>query len=138
MDDRYVVQFLHPGREHTPDEEGFVAWNRGPHKRKFVECRGMYIDENWMRPQGATVHFWTEWEAESRLIRRFPRRPGYPQHLFEPLLQPKRNYHGLCNTDPCVFGGFFYCVCQQRARLKRHTGEPGGRHVQLLPRYARE
>jgi hypothetical protein len=38
-----LVQFIHPGGEHRPDDGLFKRWNRAAHKRKFLKQGGMYL-----------------------------------------------------------------------------------------------
>lgn len=106
------AQFLHPGGEHQPDDGDLKRWNRGPHRRKFVRIPGRCIrdDESHRGP----LVCWTEWEADSTVRERIarPLRHG-PQVVYDPYYSRPRKYDGLQNTDPFIFGGFFYTGCQQ-------------------------
>lgn len=112
--DIFVVQFLHSGKEHTP--KSGRDWNTGLHRRKFVKARGKYAQASI--PKKADLLFWTEWEAPSSLIDDFdePDR-DCPRYLYQPLLRKPPKGKKVQNTDPCVFGGFFYTCCMQRGRL---------------------
>jgi len=67
QDELCFVQFIHPGKEHKPDGNESMDWNRHDHRRKFVEITGR------CRRQGATfegsLRFWAEWEPQSRVIK---------------------------------------------------------------------
>jgi hypothetical protein len=124
QDEIHLVQFLHPGGECRPGPNGKVEWNRPPkpHRRKFLQQRGRYVTgPKDSSPQDDDLHFWAEWEPQSELIGRLAgEQPGFPKFLFRPLFIPQASYRGLHNTDPFVFGDtFYYCVCQQRGRMKR-------------------
>jgi hypothetical protein len=86
-DRRCLVQFLHPGGEHSPDDPRltFRSWNRGNHKRMFLKSPGQYMDGAAARD--AEVFFWGEWEAQSRIIARMrSKKRGLPRYLHEPFL----------------------------------------------------
>jgi hypothetical protein len=107
------VQFSHPGGEHTPTEGRFVDWNTGEHLRKFMEVRGTWLD-NDNKQHVDEMWFWGEWEPESEVIHTFEGGdPRLPRYLWCPFWVRKHDY-GLCvNTDPLVFGGFYYSDCRQ-------------------------
>lgn len=110
------VQFIHPGGEHQPGEDGIKQWNSGPHKRKFLKQRGRYLHDG--RVHDGDLMFWGEWEPESRLVTHLeqPCRP-FPRYLYEPYIVLPTDQGWLQNTDPFVFGGqFHYTCCQQYAR----------------------
>lgn len=115
-----IVQLLHPGGEHRPGPAGTKPWNSGKHRRTFVHTSGRCLPRLGVEPVDEQLDFWCEWEAEADLIQRIeaPVDEG-PKHLFKPRLYTKSSYRGLQNTDPCVFGGFHYCICQQRGVLKK-------------------
>lgn len=107
------VQFLHPGGEHGQDAPGIKRWNTSAHARKFLIHSGHAVrgHEHFSGP----LTFWGEWEPPStvaplqggdRWQPRFVHRPQLP-------LWPTGAPAGLRNTDPYVFGGFFYTGCQQ-------------------------
>lgn len=124
MDDKLCfVQFLHPGREHEPEEGGHKAWNTDNHRRKFVECPGRYLSAGI--PKDAVLDFWAEWEPESTLVRTTSSSaPGAPRFVFSPYLVTPTSSVFLQNTDPFVFGEhFLYVICQQ------HRGD--GRPTQM-------
>lgn len=105
------VQFLHPGKEHFPDGDGFKRWNRSAHKRKFLRCTGRRAGKDIEE----ALHFWAEWEPESKVLAQIaePLR-HWPAFVYSPYYVPAHSYVGLQNTDPFVFGtNFFYTGCQQ-------------------------
>ena len=114
-----MVQFLHPGGEHEPDTEGGKRWNRGAHRRKFLVAEGTCARNG--ESHDGQIAFWGEWEPPSRLISEFPGAnvvepwQRLPRYLMEPTLEQPGSFKDLQNTDPCVFGGFWYTGCQQRA-----------------------
>jgi hypothetical protein len=112
------VQFIHPGGEHTPDNNGHIKnWNKGKHKRKFVKNFGKYLSlkgDKWQEQIGDII-FWCEWSPESRIIKRIisPIHNG-PEYISFPYYVLPKNYKRLQGTDPFVFGErFHYTVCQQ-------------------------
>ena len=128
--ERVVVEFTHPGVEYIPkkrvfdehviwkDEKktsGIRKWNELPsHKRKFLLCKGTYVDKDWKAKQ-APLTFWGEWEAQSYFKSTGLKKGISPQFLHKPFLDD--SYSGLRknNTDPFVFGNnFWYTNCKQR------------------------
>ncbi len=106
------VQFMHPGPEHCPDDRCFKSWNRDLHRRKFLVSPGRCIRQGMVR--NAELVFWSEWEPESEVVCRIARAlPQYPRYLYRPYYVVPDSYRGLQNTDPFVFGGFFYGNCRQ-------------------------
>lgn len=122
------VQFPHPGAEHRQLAVGGVRpWHtakRG-HKRSFVQVEAQYLDHDADLKKGP-VWAWSEWEAQACAIRHLerPLTPGnvvqdkrYPRTLWEPHLTPLGNnrpaYQDFHNTDPLIFGGFWYTDCRQ-------------------------
>jgi len=60
------------------------------------------------------MYAWVEWEAESRVLRRFyPTDPRLPRYLWQPFWTPRLNYGNRVNSDPVVLGGFYYSDCRQ-------------------------
>lgn len=111
-----IIQFLHPGPEHRPGPDGQKPWNTRDkhHRRTFVRQAGRCLSRLGETPVQAELDFWCEWEPEAEAVSPKPRAiPGGPKHLFRPLLLPRNDYAGLHNTDPCVFGGFYFCICKQ-------------------------
>jgi len=107
------VQFIHPGGEHHPDEKDVRSWNRGNHKRKFLQGQVSLLSGADRRVEVAV--FWGEWEAESKVVRTIEGGlPDGPRFVQEPFWIPKGSYLGLQNTDPFVFGECIsYTGCQQ-------------------------
>ena len=121
-DNRRFVQFPHPGGEHCPDYGDWKEWNptrkpngrENPHSRKFLQTNGAWLESGEVRE--GNLWAWGEWEPESRVLRRFtPSGAGMPRYLWEPTWLPKENYRGLHNTDPFIFGGFYYTDCKQQS-----------------------
>jgi hypothetical protein len=109
-----LVQFIHPGGEHRPDDGLFKLWNKAAHKRKFLKQAGKYLSAGKLN-DGA-IGFWTEWEPESKVVRTIlDPIAGGPRYIYEPFYFSPQSYGGLQNTDPFVFGErFHYTGCQQR------------------------
>lgn len=140
-DRRCFVQFPHPGDEHKPDGDGKIGWNKthrwnrthrkyseNPHKRKFMQFRGEWIDKDDDKHCG-DLRAWGEWEPESERILEFdpnggePHRPAY---LWKPYWVPRNTYQCLHNTDPFIFGNFFlYSNCGQSAESKKGLKQLG-------------
>ncbi len=116
-DRRCFVQFIHPGKEHGPDDGELKRWNRGDHRRKFMTSTGAYLD-NGRTVEGPIV-FWGEWEPPSRVVRRFADASGgRPAYLHEPLPAVAESEAWRQNTDPFVFGSrFLYTGCLQHTKL---------------------
>lgn len=109
------VQFLHPGCE--PDLKRGAEWNRGNrHTRKYLLNRGRYLDRDG-KVVSAEIEFWGEWEAQSAVAKPYQNPgDGKPKRRWRPYHSKMPDYTGLQNTDPFVFGGFYYTGCQQRTR----------------------
>ncbi len=110
------VQFPHPGREHSPDFPGGKHWNPAErsHARKFLSIDGTAISSG--RQRTGELWAWAEWEPESELIHELDRPDErFPRYLWSPYHRLKENYGQLHNTDPFVFGGFYYADCKQGA-----------------------
>ena len=104
------VQFLHPQFE--PSRSSGSKWNSGKHARKYLRADGRYLDGD--HPAEGTIEFWGEWEAESVVACEFRRPVPYgPRRAWLPCYEKKEDYRGLQNTDPFVFGRFYYTGCQQ-------------------------
>jgi hypothetical protein len=130
MDDKILfVQFLHPGGEHGPDDDGVhKEWNtkNHRHKRKFLKQAGKYIID--AKVEKGEMCFWGEWEPES-IVHKIgdPIHRG-PRFIHKPYYFVPKSYYRLQNTDPFVFGEqFHYTWCQQRtkkgATQLRHLSE---------------
>jgi hypothetical protein len=120
------VQFPHPGEEHRPGPDGKgKAWNwiknpptprqpegsDNPHRRTFFQADGIRLTGN--APVSGTLWAWGEWEAEASAVRKLRGSGREPTTLFEPYWTPKASFQNLHNTDPFVFGGFYYTDCKQ-------------------------
>ena len=116
-DRRCFVQFIHPGKEHGPDRGDLKSWNRGDHRRKFMNVTGAYVADGDI--VSAPIAFWGEWEPPSRVIARFPgAHGGLPSFVHEPLAPIPDSTGWRQNTDPFVFGErFLYTGCMQHTSL---------------------
>lgn len=108
-----IIQFIHPGGEHIPDNDLEIGWNTGDHKRKFMKGRGEYI-------RNGTIHennliFWGEWEPQSTVIEKYPPSTNHePNYLYSPYYKDPNDKRWKQNSDPFVFGdNFFYSNCKQ-------------------------
>lgn len=122
-----VVQFPHPGGEHSPPPHGDeMPWNTGDHRRKFLRSHGRYIDDAGAEGEAELV-FWGEWEAPSRVVERWASDGRKPRALHEPYwCAPPTGERQ--NTDPWVFGpAFRYSNCKQQT-------VNGPTNIQRLPR----
>lgn len=126
-----IVQFPHPGGEHVPPGS-HMGWNSGSHKRKFLVSPGRFIDAAGQVHADRLV-FWGEWEAQSRVVHRWPAQPDRPTVLHEPYwLAPSAGPIEWQNTDPWVFGDrFLYSNCKQ------HTSNQPDRQPSALQRLPR-
>ncbi len=107
------VQFLHPQSE--PSRNRGSRWNTGNHVRKYLRTDGTYLSGD--QAINGPIEFWGEWEAESVVAREFQSGdPQGPGRVWRPCYEKKTDYRGLQNTDPFVFGGFFYTGCQQHTQ----------------------
>ncbi len=124
-----VVQFPHPGLEHRPPKGAAVfPWNLRSHRRKFLRASGRLLAEDGA-PRQTDVVFWGEYEAASRVVRRWSPTGELPTALHEPLLTTPPDSPKRQNTDPWVFGDrFLYSNCKQL------TPYGGASALQSLPR----
>ena len=111
----HIVQFTHPGIEHTPDKinSNHISWNTTKeHKRKFLLSLGSYVENNELK-KGNLV-FWGEWEPPSDAQKLTQLDKYYPKWLYKPYLPNSNPPPHASNTDPCVFGDYFrYFFCKQ-------------------------
>ncbi|MGD0093559.1 MAG: hypothetical protein ABSE73_26920 [Planctomycetota bacterium] len=135
-DEVRFCQFPHPGAEHIPDKQGWIDWNRGDHKRKFLLSRG-----RWLRgPKEDNLVFWGEWEPQSEVVKEFGAEDkAMPRFLYRPFYSVPKDEQAhpgesgckdraLQNTDPFVFGNQFHYVCCKQHRNKGRT-ETKMRHL---------
>jgi len=132
-----IVQFFHPGGEHSPDSysKTYKKWNDSDHKRKYIKSKGNYI-ENDVKKEGELL-FWCEWEPPSNVEKINPTNKkfqyeNYPQYLHTPVLPSmekiKKEYQGknYQNSDPFVFGDCFkYSICRMDKKPKLKALENG-------------
>lgn len=130
-----VVQFTHPGEEHSISQRQIKAgnmikaWNNTKdHKRKFLHTTGAYV-ENGVKTEEKDIYFWGEWEPESEVsLIDNPGGDHYPHFIHEPFLRLNESGQLIqgdknstpTNTDPFVFGkkGFYYSYCKQNKNGK--------------------
>ena len=120
--ERCVVQFIHPGGEHGPDQAGGKRWNRGLHKRKFLQVPGDYLTARDGVRHSDDLVFWGEWEPESKVSPITAPVLGGPRFVHLPYYVRPRTYSGdLQNTDPFVYGDqFLYTLCRQTKPIHGH------------------
>lgn len=127
-DKAMFVQFPHPGQEHHPPGET-MPWNLGSHRRKFLHSSGRLVDLDG-RHRSACMVFWGEWEAPSRIVRRWPAGGALPRALHLPYWFRPASDSPRQNTDPWVFGDcMIYSNCRQLTSDARTTSS-----MQSLPR----
>lgn len=77
---RRLVQFPHPGGEHSPYHRDWKEWNptrtvsgrSNPHGRKFLEIACTWLESmDSARANEGKLWAWAEWEPESWVLRRF-------------------------------------------------------------------
>src|SRR5437660_5850641 len=108
-----LVQFLHPGGEYNRSE-GHADWttDQQRHSRKFMAAMGKYAING--RETLDELVFWGEWEAQATQLAAFsPSERGMPLRLWRPYHSIESAPPNRLNTDPLVFGGFWYTICQQ-------------------------
>jgi len=100
-----------PGGEHNPPTDD-MPWNTGHHRRKFLVAPGRYLDGDDQLREAELV-LWAEWEAPSRVERRWPAAGRLPRALHRPYWgEPTRRVRQ--NTDPWVWGDrMIYSNCKQ-------------------------
>jgi hypothetical protein len=91
---RCVVQLIHPGGEHGPDEAGGKRWNRGLHKRKFLQVSGEYLTARDSRAHTDDLVFWGEWEPESDVSPIAAPVAAGPKFVHRPYYVRPRAYPG--------------------------------------------
>lgn len=118
----FFVQFPHPGAEHKLPADGRdKPWNVGDHARKFLISHGSYVDSD-LRPREDELVFWGEWEAPSRVERRWNKSGRLPGALHRPYWIAPASTSFRQNTDPWVFGPtMHYSNCRQTSSMQRLT-----------------
>jgi hypothetical protein len=118
--DRFLVQFPHPGAEHRPATDD-MPWNVASHRRKFLISSGLYVDAE-EKPAAGELVFWGEWEAPSRVERRWPTSGRLPRCLHRPYWITPPTTGLRQNTDPWVWGEqMLYSNCKQTAGPSRRA-----------------
>jgi hypothetical protein len=133
-----IIQFDHPGDQFQfkwmkkqrslncilcgNSSEGIRLWNKkkySKHKRKYIKQEGYYLKNEGDgtfedSPSKETIYFWGEWEPQSYFVRLTDNESNkqLPNSLHTPVFSNKEK--GLYNTDPFVFGNYFYYTnCKQ-------------------------
>jgi len=121
-DELCFVQFIHPGKEGAHPVGGVSEWRRNehPHARKFIETGGRCIGNG--KKFTGPLRYWAEWEPESEAAEINDPVDHGPRYVHRPYYVCPPSFTDHRNTDPFVFGGFYYTLCQQ------HTA---GRPTQL-------
>lgn len=123
-----IVQFPHPGGEHVPNGD-VMDWNVDLHRRKFLTRPGRRVCVDGTTEAEEELVFWGEWEAPSRVVRRWRRQDGLPTVLQDPFWTRRDGTGFRQNTDPWVFGDYFlYSNCKQLTAMKGQSA------LQHLPR----
>ncbi len=108
-----MIQFLHPGGEYKRSAR-HADWTteEQSHSRKFMAAAAkLLIDGREVLDQ---VVFWGEWEAQANQVAAYePSLPGMPMRVWQPYYSLESSPPNRLNTDPLVFGGFRYTICQQ-------------------------
>jgi hypothetical protein len=121
-----LVQLPHPGPEHVPGPGGRRLWGysrkRNPHRRTFLQSRGVYRYAVEGSDLQGDVAFWGEWEGEAQVIRDLEPTAFGPRWLCQPnpLGPPPPSDAGRPqNTDPFVWGdAIVYTACRQDRNAK--------------------
>jgi len=122
-----IIQFTHPGPEHSHDKQNpfHKSWNIRKHKRKFMHVKGQYVINDELK--SGELMFWGEWEPPSTVTKlRAQITSFHPAWLHKPYLpdfipNPISNNKSYQNTDPFVFDkAFKYFICKQ---FKPKTGK---------------
>jgi len=125
MTKRLLVQFFHPGPEfdRAADRANWTDQNQ-PHRRKFMQVRGRRAEGTGSG--GDDLAIWGEWEPQAECVQTLNGLGvGLPKRLWRPYYDLSTAPPNRLNTDPLVFGGFRYTVCQQHRRYNsgwRPTG----------------
>jgi hypothetical protein len=115
-----LVQFPHPGREWGPDRGSSLrSWTQPKegHGRKYIRHSGRFSWDG-ITVQEGEIGFWGEWEAPSSVTPIEHHETGGPKWIHEPTTDVQGMPEKRQNTDPYVFGGFFYTGCKQEKRLR--------------------
>ena len=138
----YIVQFAHPGGEHTmcrrEVKTSIKEWNYGNHRRKFLKALGQYVMKDGSLSSQIELVFWGEWEPTSTFSKVCTTTGTgvQPNFIHEPFLSKGSSglilpplkvkvisvkgmkvTHIRQNTDPFVFGDhFLYSCCKQRKK----------------------
>jgi hypothetical protein len=108
-----IVQFPHPGSEHTPKTES-MRWNLGLHRRKFLAVNGKSVHRDRTLKFEGPLSIWGEWEPPSQVRGRWAASGELPTVLHEPYWEAAPPNPECQNSDPWVFGPtFLYSNCRQ-------------------------
>ena len=116
------IQFPHPGREHRVSPGASCKqWNPlrtpagtdNPHARTFFQVSGKRVTRDSKEQIPGLLWAWGEWEAEASVVKSLEATGHEPFTLFKPYWKKKEKFDNHHNTDPFVFGGFYYTDCKQ-------------------------
>src|ERR1700682_1085148 len=125
MTKRLLVQFFHPGPEfdRAVDRADWTDEHQ-PQRRTLWKVSGRRAEDNGSG--GDDLAIWGEWEPQAECVQTLKGLGvGLPKRLWRPYYDLSTAPPNRLNTDPLVFGGFRYTVCQQHRRYKsgwRPTG----------------
>ena len=127
-----IILFPHPGGEHGREGNSslrppkietskvaykgsnYIRWHKGQHARKFLKNNGNYIDKSGNLIENKNITFWSEWEAQSKIIEEYNieraenELPKYLQIPFWDTIERS------INTDPFIFGdNYYWAFCRQ-------------------------
>lgn len=123
-----LVQFPHPGGEHTMPASGRRSWKLDSemHASTFLQSPGTYRRDAAAKDQCGEVAFWGEWEGAVDLVSGVEPLPEGPRWLCrpDPGAAPPASDDGTPaqNTDPYAWGDAIrYTFCRQpgNGKLRR-------------------
>jgi hypothetical protein len=96
-----------------------VTWTseQQAHGRKFMIGTGRA--ERRAHSVETELTLWGEWEPQAQCVETFATgEHGLPRRLWRPYYSVSEAPTDRLNTDPLVFGGFRYTICQQHRRYQ--------------------
>jgi hypothetical protein len=134
-----IIQFSHPGEQiviskrskrnglayrFNNDNSGVRFWNNeNRHFRKFLVNNGLYLTDLEAAPKEGRLHFWGEWEPQSNFTLTGLTGKYVPNAIHEPFFTSMGQ--GIHNTDPFVFGKYFYYSNCKQGRNKMNSLSSG-------------
>ena len=101
---RLIVQFIHPGGEHRPDNHDHKDWNAGPHRRKFLISPGRYIAEGLRLPDGIRAQTEQTLSNMRRVLEALGLSMGRVMSVRVFLTRFKRDYEAMNEVYATYFG----------------------------------